>query len=215
MSIDIQPGQRRRRRVQLTPTRSIPIAFAGERAGEGPLTLGQLHIYRGLSQTSDHVYAILCVELPVPAMVSVDEVANAAAILIARHESLRTAYVPGEPLRQRVAAAGVQMLEVCSLGEGQWGPQDRPAVAQALIRWLRESPDPTAPPMRVTVAMAPGDQVIACAAAFSHLVVDHGSIEIIQHELAALLGHPTRRQLARPATSHWTKPNWRRPDRAT
>jgi hypothetical protein len=198
MSIDIEPGQRRRRRVRLTPTRSIPIPLAGERAGEGPLTLGQLHIYLGLS--GDQFYAILCVELPVPAMVSVDEVADAVAVLVARHESLRTTYVPGDPPRQRVAATGVQMLEVCSLGEGQWGPQDRPAVADALVRWLRESPDPTQPPLRVAVAVAPdtGDQVIACAAAFSHLVVDHGSIEIIQRELADLLGDPARRQLGQP-----------------
>src|SRR5258708_11951976 len=116
MSIDIQTGQRRRRRVRLTPTRSIPIPFTGERAGEGQLTLGQLHIYLGLS--GDQFYAILCVELPVPAMVSVDEVADAVAVLVARHESLRTTYVPGDPLRQRVAATGVQLLEVCSLGEG-------------------------------------------------------------------------------------------------
>ena len=135
-------GQRRRRRVRLTPMRSIPVEFTGERAGEGPLTLGQLDVYKWLSEAPDHVYAILCAELPVPAAVSVDDVAEAAAALIARHESLRTTYLPGEQPRQRVAAAGVQLLEVCSLGEGQWGPRDRPAVAEALIQWLRESPDP-------------------------------------------------------------------------
>src|SRR5882762_9743120 len=107
MSIDIEPGQRRRRRVRLTPTRSIPVAFTGERAGERPLTLGQLHIYLGL--IDDNFYSILCVELPVPAMVSIDDVAEAVAVLAARHESLRTTYVPGEPPRQRVAATGVQL----------------------------------------------------------------------------------------------------------
>jgi hypothetical protein len=200
MSIDIQPGQRRRRRVQLTPTRSIPVPFTGERAGEGPLTLGQDAIYGWVTNNPDHFYAILCVELPVPAMASVDDVADAVATLIARHESLRTTYPPGEPPRQRVAATGVQLLEVCSLGDGQWGPQDRPAVAQALLRWLRQSPDPTRPPMRVVVAIAPeaGNQVIACAASFSHLAVDHGSTEIIQREFADLLGDPTRRQLGPP-----------------
>src|SRR5205085_5533769 len=107
------------------------------------------------------------------AVVSVDDVAEAVAVLIARHESLRTSYLPGEQPRQRVAAAGVQLLEVCSLGEGQWGPRDRPAVAEALVRWLRESPDPARRPVRVAVAIASdlGDRVIACAAAFSHLAV--------------------------------------------
>ncbi|MGD0068011.1 MAG: hypothetical protein ABSB76_31840, partial [Streptosporangiaceae bacterium] len=132
MSTGTETGQRRRRRVRLTPVRPIPVQFTGERAREGPLTLGQLNMYVWLSRIPDHPYGILCAELPVPAVVSAGEVAQAAAVLIARHESLRTTYVPGfvpgEPPRQRVAAAGVQLLEVCSLGEGQWGPQDRPAV---------------------------------------------------------------------------------------
>src|SRR5580700_2926382 len=181
MSTGTETGQRR---VRLTPVRSIPVEFTGERAGEGPLTLGQLNIYNWLRETPDHLYAILCAELPVPAVVSVGDVAEAAAVLIGRHESLRTTYVPGEPPRQRVAAAGVQLLEVCSLGEGQWGPRDRPAVAEALVRWLRESPDPGQGPVRVAVAVAPGagDPVIACAAAFTHLAVDNTAIGILQRD---------------------------------
>src|SRR5438552_4180916 len=105
-----------------------------------------------LSQMPEHFYAILCVEFPVPATVSVSDVAEAAAVLIARHESLRTSFVLGEQPRQRVAAAGVQLLEVCSLDQGQWGPPDRPAVAEALTRWLREAPDPGRP-VRVALAV--------------------------------------------------------------
>src|ERR1700728_4380859 len=184
MSIGTETGQRRRRRVRLTPVRSIPVEFAGERAGEGPLTLGQLDVYNWLCQTPDLVYARLCAELPVLAGVSVDDVAGAVAVLIARYESLRTTYLPGEPPRQRVAAAGVQLLEVCSLGEGQWGPQDRPAVAEALVQWLRQAPDPGRRPERVAVAVAPDadDRVIACAAKFTHLAVDNGAIEILKRD---------------------------------
>jgi hypothetical protein len=200
MSTDTETGQRRRRRLRLTPMRSIPVEFTGERAGEGPLTLGQLDLYDWLSENPDHLYVILCVELPVPAVVSVGDAAEAAAALIARHESLRTTYVPGEPPRQRVAAVGVQLLEVCSLGEGQWGPRDRPAVAGALVRWLRESSHPGPRPVRMAVAIAPdaGDRVIACAAAFTHLAVDNGSIEILKRDFAGLLGDPARRQAGRP-----------------
>src|SRR6185437_6411397 len=178
MSTGTETRQRRRRRLRLTPMRSIPVEFTGERAGEGPLALGQLDLYIWLSQNPGHLYVILCVELPVPAAVSVDDVAEATAVLIARHESLRTTYVAGEQPRHRVAASGVQMLEVCSLGEGPWGPRDRPAVAEALIRWLRESPDPARRPVRVAVAIDPGtdDRVIACAARFTHLSMDHSSI---------------------------------------
>src|ERR1700731_2862612 len=174
MSTDTETGQRRRR-VRLTSMRSIPVEFTGERAGEGPLTLGQRDVYTWTSSTPDHPYAILYAEFPVPAVVSVDDVAGAAAVLIARHESLRTTYVPGEQPRQRVAASGVQLLEVCSLGDGQWGPQDRPAVGEALVQWLRQSPDPGGRPVRIAVAIAPGsgDQVIACAAGVTHMAVDH------------------------------------------
>src|SRR5579859_5237124 len=187
----------RRRRARLTPMRSIPVEFAGERAGEGPLTLSQLNIYNWLSQNPDHLYAILCVELPVPPAVCAGDVAETAAALIARHESLRTTYVPGEPPRQRVAAAGVQLLEVCSLGEGAWGPRDRPAVAEALVRWLRESSGPGPRPVRISVAIA-GDRVIACAAAFTHVTVDNGAIEILQRDFAGLLSDPARRQAGPP-----------------
>jgi hypothetical protein len=200
MGTRTETGQRRRRPVRLTPVRSIPVEFTGGRTGEGPLTLGQLDLYNWLSGTPDHFYAVLCAELPVPAVVSVGEVAKAVAVLIERHESLRTTYQPGDPPRQRVAAAGVQLLEVCSLGEGQWGPPDRPAVAEALAQWLRDSPDPGRRPVRVAVATAPDtdDQVIACAAAFTHLAVDHGAIEILRRDFAGLLGDLARRPAGQP-----------------
>ncbi|HEY1626768.1 MAG TPA: hypothetical protein VGG16_23525 [Streptosporangiaceae bacterium] len=199
MSTGTETGQRRRRRLRLTSVRSIPVEFSGERAGEGPLTLGQLNIHNWLSETPDHFYAILCAELPVPAVVSVADVAEATAALVARHESLRTSYLPGEQPRQRVAAAGVQLLEVCSLGQGQWGPRDRPAVGEALVQWLRDSPDPERRPVRVAVAIAPdtGDRVIACAAGFSHMAVDHGAIEILKADFAGLLNDPALRPAGR------------------
>ena len=200
MSSSTETGQSRRRRLRLTPIQPIPVEFSGERAGEGPLTLGQLNVYNWLSGKPDDVYAILRAELPVPRVVSVSDVAAATGVLIERHESLRTTCVPGDQPRQRIAAAGIQLLEVCSLGEGQWGPPDRPAVAEALIQWLRESPEPGPGPMRVAVAIAPGmgDRVIACATALSHLAVDHHAIEILKRDFAGLLGDPARRRAGRP-----------------
>jgi hypothetical protein len=137
--------------------------------------------------------------------VSANDVAEATGVLITRHESLRTtyvpAYMPGEQPYQRVTAGGIQLLEVCSLGEGHWGPQDRPAVAQALIRWLRESPDPGRRPVRIAVAITPdaGNRVIACAARFTHLAVDNGAIRILKSDFADLLGDPVRRQATPPS----------------
>jgi hypothetical protein len=201
MSTGTETRRRRRRRVRLTPVRPIPVGFTGKQAREGPLTLGQLNMYIWLSRIPDHPHGILYAELPVPAVVSVGDVAEATAMLIARHESLRTTYVPGEPPRQRVAAAGVQLLEVCSLGEGQWGPQDRPDVAGALVQWLRDSPSPGPRPVRMAVAITPdaGDRVIACAARFTHLTMDHGAIEVLKRDFAGLLGDPARRRAGRPA----------------
>ena len=63
--------------MRLTPAPSIPVEFAGQRAGEGPLTLGQLNVYTWLSSTPGHPYAILRVELPVPATASAGDVAGA------------------------------------------------------------------------------------------------------------------------------------------
>jgi Condensation domain len=196
--MSISTGQRRR--VRLTPMRPVPVEFTGERAREGPLTLCQLNLYKWMRETPGHLYAILCAELPVTAVVSAGDVAEATGVLIARHESLRTTCVPGEPPRQQVAAAGVQLLEVCSLGQGHWGSQDRPAVAEALVRWLRQSPDPARRPVRMAVAIAPEarDRVIACAAAFSHLAVDHDAIEIVKRDFAGLLGDPAQGQAGRP-----------------
>jgi hypothetical protein len=195
-----EAGRRRRRRIPLTPVRTIPVTCTGGRAGEGPLTLGQLNIFRWLSRVADPFYGILHVELPVPDGVSVDDVAEAVAALGARHEALRTTYFDGEQPRQRVAASGVVTLEVCALGDGEWGPRDRPAVAEALVRWLRESPDPARPPVRLVVATAhrADRPVIACAAAFSHLAVDHGSIEIVKREFADMVGDPALRQAGEP-----------------
>ncbi len=102
------------------------------------------------------------------------------------------------------------MLEACSLGEGEWGPADRPAVAGALVRWLRESPDPGRP-VRVAVAVACDERVIACAAGFTHLAVDHGAIEIIKRDFAGLLAAPgAAAWRAGLVISRWTRLSWRR-----
>jgi hypothetical protein len=183
----------RRRRVRLTPLRSVPVAFAGVRAAEGPLTLGQLSIMRGLSVVPDHFFATLCAELEVPGGASVDDVAEALAVLLGRHEGLRTDYVGGERPLQRVRARGTLLLKVCALGDGQ---QDPPAVAQTFIGWLR-SQGPLDLPVRVAVAIAAG-RVVACAAEFSHQAVDYQAIEIVRREFAELVANPSARRIGEP-----------------
>ena len=64
MSTGTEAG--RRRRVRLVPAPSIPVGFSGERAGEGPLTLGQLDVYTWQRSIPGHPHGVLRVELPVP-----------------------------------------------------------------------------------------------------------------------------------------------------
>ncbi len=61
MSNYVESSQRRRR-VRLTPVRPVPVEVTGDRAGEGPLTVGQLNIYAWVSVAPDDLYAILRVE---------------------------------------------------------------------------------------------------------------------------------------------------------
>jgi len=198
----------RRRRVQLTPLPSVPVAFSGHRAAAGPLTLGQLNIMQWLGASPNHPLHTMWTELEVPGGMSVDDVAETVGVLIGRHEGLRTNYVVDtEHPRQRVAAAGVLMLEVCTLGEGGWGPRDRTVVAEALVRWMydqdREPLGVTRLPVRVGVAIATGedgqaDQVIACIAAMSHMTVDDQAVEIVKREFAEMAREESARRIGDP-----------------
>ncbi|MGW4116163.1 condensation domain-containing protein [Actinosynnema sp. NPDC004786] len=198
MTTSVDTGRPRRRRVLLTPVDPVPVPFSGARAGEGPLTLGQLNTAQWLEGMPDHAYAVLCVELPVPDGVTTDDVAATIAVLLARHESLRTHYARGEHRRQVVAASGVLELDVCSLGEGEWGPRDRPAVAGQLVAWLRERRGTVTDLPRVVVATGADGAVVACAAAFSHMAVDLGAIEVVKREFAEMLADPARREVGPP-----------------
>ncbi|TQM85330.1 condensation domain-containing protein [Saccharothrix saharensis] len=197
MSTSTDTG-RRRRRVRLTPVDAIQVTATGSRAAEGPVTLGQLNTMQWLGPDDDHIAAVLRVELPVPDGRSVADVVETAAVLVARHESLRTTYVRGEDPRQVVSATGAFTLHVCALGEGPWGPRDRTAVAVRLLAWLQERRDTAATTLRMAVATDEHGTVIACVAGFSHMAVDFGSIEVLKREFAGMLAHPDRRQVGEP-----------------
>ncbi|HET9143152.1 condensation domain-containing protein [Actinophytocola sp.] len=188
--------------MQLSPRRAIPVAFTGSREAEGPLTVGQISFLGWLNPKPHEIFAVLGAELDVPDGVSVDDVAETVAVLVSRHETLRTSYDTGPRPRQRVAASGELPLDVCALGEGSWGPRDRPAVAEALLRWLRTQQPPytTPAPVRVAVATGSGDdeRVIACAAVFSHMAVDFAAIEIIRGEFAEMIRDPAARRVGQP-----------------
>jgi hypothetical protein len=198
----------RRRRVQLTALPSVPVTFTGHRAAVGPLTLGQLNIMQWLNAAPDHPLRTMWAELEIPGGLSVGDVAETVGVLLARHEALRTTYVvDDEHPRQCVAGAGVLMLEVYTLGAGEWGPRDRPVVAEALVRWMYDlDPEPlglSRLPIRVAVATAPGadgqaGEVVACFAGMSHLSVDDQAVAIVKREFAELARDRSARHAGGP-----------------
>ena len=158
------------------------------------MTLGQLNILEWLGGAPEHPYAALGAELTVSGDVRVADVVETIAVLLARHESLRTRYRDGDPPTQQVWNSGVLMLDVCST---DGGGADRSAIAARLLRQLRAVPlDPTGLPLRVSVAVAEDtDTVVAATMNVSHLAADFRAVEIIRQEFAAMMADPSARRV--------------------
>lgn len=180
-----------RRPQRLTTPRLVAVPFAGDRAGEKPMTLGQLNVVKWLRGTPEHLYATLGAELAVSGEVRVADVVEMVAVLLARHEGLRTRYRTGDPPTQQVLDSGVLMLGVYST---HGAVPDRSTVAQRLLWQLRTEPlDPTGLPLRVAVAVD-GETVVAAVIDVSHLAADFQAMEIIRQEFAAMVaGRSARR----------------------
>src|SRR5262249_49497110 len=84
----------RARPVVLAPAGHRTARFAGRRGGEGPLTTGQRN---PLSWVRDETAFARMVDwgLDLPPGVTLDDITAAFAVLLARHESLRTSYPDG------------------------------------------------------------------------------------------------------------------------
>ncbi|GAB3890729.1 condensation domain-containing protein [Kibdelosporangium lantanae] len=165
--------------------------FTGERAAEKPMTLGQLNILEWLSGAPGHPYATLGAELALSGDPRVADVAETIAVLLARHEGLRTRY-HGDRRTQQVLGSGVLMLRVYS-ADGA-GP-DRPAIAQRLLGRLRA--EPTDLPLRIAVAVDSGTAV-AVAMDVAHVAADFGAMEVIQHEFTAMIADRSARHVGPP-----------------
>jgi hypothetical protein len=184
-------GRLRRLPATLTAPQWVAVPFTGERAAEKPMTLGQLNIVEWLRGAPGHPYATIGAELAVSGDVRVADVAEIIAVLLARHEGLRTRYRDGDRLVQAVPDSGVLMLGVCSTdGDGT----DRSAIAQRLLRQLRAEPlDPAGLPLRVAVAEDTGT-VVAAAMDISHLAADFRAVEIVQQEFAEMMADRSARR---------------------
>jgi Condensation domain len=180
----------RRGDVTLTPADSVRVRFQGERGGDGPLTLGQGNT---LQWVRDEVISSRITEWPLelPERVTLDDIAAAFSVLMARHESLRTCYPADRPV-QRVIKSGQLTIAVY---ETEAGRRDSPALTEELIQRLRTAEFDLAGelPLRVAVAVEHGIPV-AAAVVYSHMAVDFDSMALVGRQFTELAGDPASRE---------------------
>ncbi|MCS7484521.1 condensation domain-containing protein [Umezawaea endophytica] len=164
----------------------LRVDFTGARGGEGPVTLGQGNVLEWIGAQRQERSDILCRFVPVPVGVTAADIGEVLAVLIARHEALRTTIVPGERARQVVTAVGSLTVELTEL--------DGPDVEPLLRESLAGQPFDYAEDLPVRVAVATRDGVPHLVAlALSHLATDFASISLVAAQLAAMMADPALR----------------------
>ncbi|MTK03462.1 condensation domain-containing protein [Micromonospora sp. CP22] len=174
----------------------MKIAFEGLRAGEGPLTCGQTNTWQWMRTDVANPMATLQWKLPLPADTPVADVVDAFAILLARHESLRTTFHEHDgKMRQRVLRSGVLVAEMHQVDASA----DTELTSQRMIDQLRQKPFDLANelPVRLAIALA-GDKALAAVTVYSHMAVDYGSMAILGREFAELIGATGDRSVGAP-----------------
>jgi Condensation domain len=168
----------------------VRVAFAGQRGGDGPPTIGQAS---ALGWVRDPAFYTRMVEWPLtlPPGTTLADIGAALRVLMARHESLRTCYPAGREPVQRVIRSGELVADVY---QADAGPADRAALIVELVRRLRSAEfDLTAGlPVRVAVAMSRGGPA-AAVILYSHAAVDFASMALIDREFGVLVSDPARR----------------------
>jgi len=168
--------------VRIVPAGRRYVKFSGSRGREGPLTFGQRNTLIWTRDTTDYNRMTESV-LDVPAGATLDDIAAAFGVLLARHESLRTTYPDGEPV-QRVAQSGELAIDVYEVE----GPSaDPPVLAAALARQMRTTEfDVTSElPVRVAVATSHGVP-LAASVLYAHVAADFASMALIGGEFSRL-----------------------------
>jgi hypothetical protein len=132
----------------------IRVEYRGDRTAEGPLTLGQHNILRWLITAPDHRHAGLAWTFHIPSGTGIPDVVATVAVLLGRHEGLRTEFHLVDRARQRVSRDGVVSLDVFAVH------LSRPGDAESL-------PDQLIAALRVEVVTDPvrGHQIVAYLAA--------------------------------------------------
>ncbi|GAB3976135.1 condensation domain-containing protein [Actinoallomurus acanthiterrae] len=169
--------------------------FAGERAVEAPLTLGQINTLDWLGDdTRAGMYRMMEWAVTVPAGTTLDDVADTLAVLVERHESLRTSFVTGDRPRQCVSGSGQVPIDVYET-EAAAGSPVAPEEITDLIAGLQSTAvdDVGDPSLRAAVAVRDGVirlVLIAC----SHLAADCESLAVVVRQFNRLIRHPAERR---------------------
>lgn len=205
VSTDQTTRSHRPRPTRLVPRSPVMVRFAGTGPAEGPLTLGQLNILEWLSGESEQFFAAVAGALDVPTGTVTNEVTDALAALLGRHEGLRTIYIDGERPRQQVLATGELVVDVYSIESPDLELVDQAGLVRQLTRRLRAAGAyrMTELPIRAALAVLPGGSpessvVHAAVIGCSHFAVDYQAMEIIKREFADLVRDPAARRIDGP-----------------
>src|ERR1051326_3944616 len=119
--------------IRLEPAEPVRAPFTGRRSGEGPLTLGQASTREWITNPAFYT-RMLDAPLTLAPGTRLDDIAAAMAVVMARHESLRTTFPAVEPPVQRVAGAGELVIDVY---EASGETTDTAVLPEPLPRGLR------------------------------------------------------------------------------
>jgi len=192
--------------VVLTPLAPVVVSFAGGRTAQGPLTCGQLSTVDWLSAVTESDDAHLELPLDIPAGATVADVTTALAVLLVRHESLRTVYVPANPSRDELRRGVYPMQVTLAAGElavdryaADDDAVDSSVLVAELIAKLREGPPQAADALSVRMALVTTSGTVrAGVLTCSHMAVDHHAMLVLRREFAEMVRDPAVRRPGAP-----------------
>ncbi len=181
---------------RLSFVEEIVVPFSGIRCGDAPVTLGQrttLHWTQNMTANLGRMFPAL-VDL---SGTTIADVNAALALLLARHESLRTTYLVNGDQIQRVWPSGELSVAVYEIDEDT--EDSRAAVFTQLTGAMRELDFELAKDLPVRVCVVTSQAAVRFAVLmFSHMAVDFAAMGIVVRQLAELATDPASRVLGEP-----------------
>ncbi|MFK8907749.1 condensation domain-containing protein, partial [Streptomyces sp. YS-3] len=180
--------------VEKFETRHVP--FYGHRSATAPATCAQRHMWDLIRrEMPDSAFYDFCHEVVLPGHGTVEDVLAVCGELVARHESLRTAFFhdADDGLVQAVARSGSFEAQICATGPGE----SAQFVYEAWRRRIRDRAFDlrNGPPLRALVVVTDHVPVLA-AFCVSHLAADLMSMRTLAGEALTLLAARTARTAA-------------------